>query len=232
MDKSKPIVISLGGSLVVPPSGIDTRYISQFNIFIRKKIALGWRFFIVVGGGATARNYINAARKIAGEISDWDLDFLGIHTTELNAHFIRTIFRDIAHPRVILNYEKKIRNLKEPLVIAAGWKPGCSTDYDAMLLVRDYGGASLINMSNIEWVYDKDPIKFPDAQSFEQITWKNYESMIEQKWSPGTNIPFDPIATKLAIKLKSTVYIIGKDLDNLDKLLSADKFRGTVISSQ
>lgn len=231
MDKSKPIVISLGGSLVVPRGGIDTEYIGQFNSFIRNKIADGWRFFIVVGGGATARNYITAAKKIAGEISDWDLDFLGIHTTELNAHFIRTIFRDIAHPRVILNYEKKIKILKEPLVIAAGWKPGCSTDYDAMLLVRDYNAAVLINMSNIDWVYDKDPKKFPEAKPIKNMMWDEYEKMIDQKWSPGTNIPFDPLATTLAKKLSCTVYIIGKNLENLDRLLTGDKFKGTVIST-
>lgn len=230
MDKSKPIVISLGGSLVVPNGGINTEYISKLNVFIRKKIAGGWRFFIVVGGGSTARHYIDAARTIAGEISDWDLDFLGIHTTELNAHFIRTIFRDIAHPRVILNYEKKIKNLKEPLVIAAGWKPGCSTDYDAMLLVRDYSAAALINMSNIEWVYNKDPKKHNDAIFIEKMNWEEYENMIDRKWSPGTNIPFDPVATKLAKDLDCTVYIIGKNLDNLDDLLNGASFKGTVIS--
>lgn len=231
MDKAKPIVISLGGSLVVPNGGIDTEYLTQFNIFIRNKIAEGRRFFITVGGGSTARQYIEAARKIAGKISDWDLDFLGIHSTELNAHFIRTIFRDIAHPRVILNYEKKIENLREPLVIAAGWKPGCSTDYDAMLLVRDYGAQALINMSNIEGVYNKDPNKFKDAVFIEKLTWENYQKMTNQKWSPGTNVPFDPQATVLAKDLKCTVYIIGRDLDNLDKLLKAEKFKGTVISS-
>jgi|SRR3989344_4213416 len=231
MDKSKPIVISLGGSLVVPNGGIDTEYISQLNIFIRKKIGEGWRFFIVVGGGATARRYIEAARKIVGAISDWDLDFLGIHTTELNAHFIRTILGDIAHPRIIHNYQKKIRNLKEPLVVAAGWKPGCSTDYDAMLLVRDYGAAALINMSNIEWVYNKDPKKNSRAELIEKINWESYEKIIDQKWSPGSNIPFDPVASKLAKNLKCTVYIIGKNLNNLDDLLAGKKFKGTVISA-
>ncbi|OGG03084.1 aspartate kinase [Candidatus Gottesmanbacteria bacterium RBG_16_37_8] len=231
MDKSKPIVISLGGSLVVPNGGIDTTYISQLNKFIRRKIAEEWRFFIVVGGGATARRYIDAAKDITGEISDWDLDFLGIHSTELNAHFIRTIFRDIAHPRIILNYEKKIERLKEPLVIAAGWKPGCSTDYDAMILVRDYKAAALINMSNIEWVYTKDPNKFADAQPIKKLSWYEYENMIDRKWSPGINIPFDPVATKMAKDINCTVYIIGKDLNNLNSLLEGQDFKGTVISS-
>ncbi|OGG19117.1 hypothetical protein A3D78_04550 [Candidatus Gottesmanbacteria bacterium RIFCSPHIGHO2_02_FULL_39_14] len=231
MDKSRPIVISLGGSLVVPNGGIDTAYISQLNNFIRKKIDEGWRFFVVVGGGATARHYIKAAKKITGEISDWDLDFLGIHATHLNAHFIRTIFKDIAHPRVILNYEKKIESLKEPLVIAAGWKPGCSTDYDAMLLVRDYKASALINMSNIEWVYNKDPKKHNNAIFIKKINWQGYEKLIDKKWSPGVNVPFDPVATKMAKKLNCTVYIIGKNLENLNSLLEGRDFKGTVISS-
>ncbi|OGF99613.1 hypothetical protein A2153_03550 [Candidatus Gottesmanbacteria bacterium RBG_16_38_7b] len=231
MDKSRPIVISLGGSLVVPNGGIDTAYISQLNNFIRNKIAEGWRFFVVVGGGATARHYIKAAKKITGEISDWDLDFLGIHATHLNAHFIRTIFKDIAHPRVILNYEKKIEGLKEPLVIAAGWKPGCSTDYDAMLLVRDYKASALINMSNIEWVYNKDPKKHNNAIFIKKIDWQDYEKLIDKKWSPGVNVPFDPVATKMAKKLNCTVYIIGKNLENLNSLLEGRDFKGTVISS-
>src|SRR3989338_6253994 len=111
MDKKKPIIVSLGGSLVVPNGGIDEKFLSEFNTFIRRKIAAGWRFFIVVGGGATARHYIEGARDIVGKITDWDLDWLGIHATRLNAHLIRTIFRDIAHPRVIHNYSKKIINL-------------------------------------------------------------------------------------------------------------------------
>lgn len=231
MDKSTPIVISLGGSLVVPNGGIDINFIKEFNQFIRQKVSQNWRFFIVIGGGAVARQYIEAARNVAGKISDWDLDFLGIHSTHLNAHFIRTIFKDIAHPRVILNYEKKIKTLLRPVVVAAGWKPGCSTDYDAMLLVRDYGAKVLINMSNIEWVYDKDPKKFRDARPIDLIPWEKYEALFGRQWSPGANVPFDPVATKLAKDLKCRVYVIGKDLSNLDKVLQGTKFKGTLISS-
>ena len=117
------------------------------------------------------------------------------------------------------------------MVIAAGWKPGCSTDYDAMILVRDYKAAALINMSNIEWVYTKDPNKFADAQPIKKLSWYEYENMIDRKWSPGINIPFDPVATKMAKDINCTVYIIGKDLNNLNSLLEGQDFKGTVISS-
>lgn len=238
MDKSKPlglaqdkpVIISLGGSLVVPNGGIDIEYLSSFNEFIRKKVVQNWRFFIVVGGGSTARHYIEAAKRIKGNISNWDLDFLGIHTTHLNAHLIRTVFQDIAHPRIINNYEKKITSLKEPLVVAAGWKPGCSTDYDAVILARDYQANVVINMSNITQVYNRDPKEFPDAKPQHFLSWEELEKIVGNKWTPGSNLPFDPVATKFAKELSLTVYVIGRDLDNLEKILDGRDFLGTVIS--
>lgn len=232
MTQDKPIIISLGGSLVVPNGGMDLKFLSEFNTFIRDKVASNWRFFIVVGGGSTARHYIDAAKDIAGNITDWDLDYLGIHATRLNAHLIRTIFQDIAHPRIIQNYERKIANLKQPLVVASGWKPGRSTDYDAVLLARDYQAEIIINMSNITQVYDKDPNKFSTAKPIDKISWDDFEKIVGSEWVPGSNLPFDPIATKLAKELKLTVYVIGKELSNLDKILNRHDFLGTVISGR
>ena len=231
MVDDKPIVISLGGSLVVPNGGIDTKFCIQFNRFIRNQIAQKRRFFIVVGGGSLARHYIQAAKDTVGNITDWDLDWLGIHSTRLNAHLIRTIFHDVAHPRIVENYEKKIVDLKEPLVIASGWKPGHSTDYDAVVLARDYQAEMIINMSNTSLIYDKDPNKYKDAKPLHRITWEEFEKLIDDKWSPGTNSPFDPLATKLAKKLGLTLYSIGSNLDNLSNLLNQKTFIGTVVYS-
>jgi uridylate kinase len=230
MDKNLPIVISLGGSLIVPNGGIDHDFLAKFNKFIREKIAAKWRFFIVIGGGSTARHYIDAARQTVGTITDWDLDYLGIHSTRLNAHLIRTIFHDIAHPRIIENYEKKISDLKEPLVIAAGWEPGHSTDFDAVIIARDYNACVLINMSNTKGIYDKDPNKHKDAKLCHKLSWDKMQTLVQGKWKPGANYPFDPHATEFAKKLGLTVYAIGKDLDNLDKIMSGQDFVGTVIS--
>lgn len=231
MDRLKPVIISLGGSLVVPNGGLDSIFLSAFSEFIREKISKDWRFFIVVGGGATARMYIDGARSIVGSVTDWDLDWLGIHTTRLNAHLLRTIFQDIAHPRIIENYEKKIENLKEPLVVASGWKPGRSTDYDAVILARDYQAGAIINMSNIVSVCDKDPNMYPDARPLHDISWEDFQKLVGNTWHPGRNVPFDPIATKLAHELGLSVYIVGNDLENLEKIfLGKPDFLGTIIT--
>jgi len=229
--KEPPIIISVGGSLIVPNGGVDTKFLSSFNRFIRKYVSLGKRFFLVAGGGKIARHYRDAAKKVVGDITDDDLDWLAIHTTRVNAHLLRTIFKDIAHPRIIENYDKKISNLKEPIVIGAGWKPGWSTDYDAVIIARDYGGKTIINLSNTYWVYDKDPKKFNDVKPIEKITWEEMEKIVGNKWIPGLSAPFDPIATQLAKALKLTVIVTyGKDFRNLQRLMDGESFKGTVIS--
>jgi len=225
-----PIIISVGGSLIVPNGGINTKFLSSFNRFIRKYVAQGKRFFLVAGGGKIARHYRDGAKAVVGNITDEDLDWLAIHTTRVNAHLLRTIFRDIAHPRIIENYNKKLFRWKEPVVIGAGWKPGWSTDYDAVILARDYGGKTIINLSNTYWVYDKDPKKFKDAKPIEKITWEEMEKIVGDRWTPGLSTPFDPIATKLAKNLKLTVITTnGTDFRNLERLMDGDSFKGTVI---
>lgn len=228
---SEIIILSLGGSLVVPNGGIDTGFLKKFNQFIRKQVKKGRRFIIVVGGGKIARHYRDAGKSVVGKISNEDLDWLAIHATRLNAHLLRTIFQDIAHPRIVENYDKKLKNWKEPIAIGAGWKPGWSTDYDAVILARDYKASVIINLSNIDWVYDKDPSKFKDAKPIKKTTWDYFETLVGDKWIPGINAPFDPIATQLAKKLGLTVIVTnGKSFSNLEKILEGEEFRGTIIT--
>lgn len=229
---SEKIIISVGGSLIVPNGGIDTNFVTSLNNFIRNQLATNKnrQFFLVIGGGATARHYRDAARTVIGqELAPEDEDWLGIHSTRLNAHLIRTVFRDIAHAAIIEHYDV-IRKPSEPLVIASGWKPGWSTDYLAMLLYQDYGGKNIINLSNIDKVYDSDPKINPNAKAIEKISWADFRQIVGDAWSPGLNTPFDPIAAKKAEEIGAKVVIInGKNFENLEKCLNGEEFIGTVI---
>lgn len=232
-DKSDIFVLSLGGSLVVPEAGVDTQFLSAFNTFIRNQVsAQKRRFFITVGGGTTARHYINAGATTRGkDLAEEDKDWLGIHASRLNAQLVRTIFQDVADPRVIKHYEI-ILKIEKPVAIAAGWKPGWSTDYCAVTLCQDYGSKTVINLTNIDRVYDKDPKKYPDAKPVNEMTWKEYRALAGDTWTPGMNLPFDPIASKLAQDLDVTVKIVnGQNLENLALALDGKAFFGTTISS-
>jgi uridylate kinase len=220
-------VISLGGSLLVPGE-IDIKFLKKFKSIIEREIKFGKKFIIIVGGGKTARNYQNAAKSLT-KVSNEDLDWLGIHATRINAHLLLTIFRKYAYYRIIKNPKEKVE-FKEKILVAAGWKPGFSTDYDAVLLAKTYGSDTIINLTNVDYVYDKDPNKFKDAKPFKEISWKDYLKLIDQKWIPGMSAPFDPVASKLAQKFKFKVVILnGKKLKNLKNYLENKKFKGTLI---
>ncbi len=225
------LVISVGGSLVVPNGGIDTAFLKEFKTLISKNVKHGWRFVIVVGGGGTARQYQQAARSI-GKLQRDDIDWLGIHSTRLNSHLMRTVLRDMAHPIMMKDPTAPLKKWSKPVLIAAGWKPGWSTDYVATRFAKRLGAKVVINLSNVDYVYDKDPNKHSDANAICQMNWKTYRKMVGNEWDPGMNMPFDPVASRLAHQSKiSAVLLNGKNIKNLSALLSGKAFDGTVISS-
>lgn len=233
--KHKKTVISLGGSLIIPNGGIDTNFLKNFNEFIRNQLKKdpNQQFFIVVGGGATARQYRDAGRDVVGhELTVDDLDWLGIHATRLNAHLVRTIFRDLAHPSIIRNYHV-IRKVVEPVIVASGWKPGWSTDYCAAMICEDYNVDTVINLSNIDVVYDSDPRENPNAKPIHKATWTEFRQIVGNEWVPGMNLPFDPIASRKSQELGLKVVVLkGNNFENLQDYFDGKEFVGTVIEGE
>lgn len=232
MAYSDRIVLSIGGSLIVPNGGIDTKFLIKLNKFIRNQLAKNnnRQFFLVIGGGQIARHYRDAGEDvIKHKLTKDDLDWLGVHATRLNAQLLRTIFRDIAHPFIIKHYEI-IRKVSEPVVVAAGWKPGWSTDFDAVLLCDDYNVKEVVNLSNIKKVYDKDPNKFKNAKPIDEMNWKDFRKLVGDKWVPGMHAPFDPVAAQKAEELGVKVVVLsGHDFKNLENYFNDKNFEGTVI---
>ena len=225
--KFKTIIISLGGSIVAPDE-IDINFLRDFKKLILKQVKLGKKFVIIVGGGKICRDYQSAAQKVS-KLSTEQLDWIGIHSTHLNASLVREIFGDKAEAKII----KDLENLtvsKKPIIIGAGTKPGWSTDYDAVFLAKKYKAKTVANLSNIEYVYDKDPKKFRNAKPLKNISWQDFLKIIGKKWKAGMNAPFDPIASRLAKKIGlKAVFLKGTNLKNFEKFLKGEKFKGTVI---
>jgi len=226
--KNEIIVISVGGSLICPDR-IDADFLKEFKKLILAQIKKNKRFIIITGGGRTARNYQEAARSV-GELTSEDVDWLGIHGTRINAHLMRAIFYKYAHPDIIKDPTQKV-SFNEKILVAGGWKPGFSTDYDAVLLAKQFGVKKIINLSNIDYVHDKDPRKFSDAKPFKEMSWKDFRKLVGNRWDPGLNMPFDPVASKEAEKQKMKVYIMnGLAIENLSHVIEGNEFVGTIIS--
>lgn len=231
--KEKTCVISLGGSIIVPDD-IDSQYLIAFRDMVVSEVQNGWKFIITVGGGKTARNYIAAAQQTDPSISSDDKDWLGIHSTRLNAHLLRSVLRSVAHPRINKNPNdlEDFYHSDKAVFLASGWRPGFSTDYCATLLAKYLGVSKIANFSNIDFVYDQDPRTNSDAQKIEQMTWDQMREIVGSEWSPGLNAPFDPVACRLASEIGLEVVIMnGKNIHNFRNYLAGEPFEGTLIRS-
>lgn len=208
------------------PDKIDTEFIKRFRDLILNYLAKK-KFVICVGGGKIAREYIKALSEFGADNNE--KDWAGINVTWLNAQVVKNALGDKSHQEVIKEPGKRIRTDKD-IVVAGGWKPGWSTDYDAVLLAKNFKSKTIINLTNIDCVCDKNPKEFPDAKPIENISWQDFQKIVGDKWTPGISVPFDPEASKLAEKLKLKVVIInGNKLENFEKFLNNKSFIGTAI---
>ena len=223
----KTIIISLGGSLIVPDS-INVEFLKGFIDLIKNQTKQGFKFVIITGGGKVCRKYNDAVKEIITPHND-DLDLIGIATTRLNAEFIRVLFGDLAHDKIILDPDF-VPEFDKSIILGGGWKPGNSSDLAAVHIAKSINSKLILNLSNIDYVYDKDPKKFPDAVKIEQSNWSDFRKLLPNEWDPGLNAPFDPIAAKVAEELGIEVAIMnGNNLDNLKNYLNGSDFIGTKI---
>ena len=222
--ESGTLVLSLGGSIIVP-EGIDMDFLLKFKDFVlrQKKV----RFILICGGGKICRRYQEAAKK-AGEASKTNLDWIGIRATRLNAELVRSCFGKAAYEKVVHDPDEEI-NTNKRIIVAAGFKPGSSTDLRAVQLAKRLEAGEVINMSNIDYIYSADPNTDSGARKLTDISWAEFRKLVGDEWDPGLNMPFDPIASKEAEKFGLKVIIIGNDISNLEKVLRGENFKGTII---
>jgi uridylate kinase len=227
-------VLSLGGSIVAP-EGPDPAFLSAFAALVREHLAVSpeRRLILVVGGGGPARAWQRAYREAGGAAEDHDAqDWIGIMATRLNAQLVKALLGPLCPQEVSVD-PTSLSIFMGRVLVASGWKPGFSTDYDAVLLAERFGATRVLNLSNIAKVYSADPRVDPRAHPIDSISWADFRAIVGEEWSPGKNVPFDPVATRRAAELGlSVICAAGKDLDNLRRILEGQSFVGTTIGPE
>ena len=206
-----------------------------------KKIVIGLLVvaILVIIAGVGGLYYIKPDKKLdlAYEnipMKDRAYDMLKNLTTELTLtekDVINLAKKSLAeNPRV----EKDPTQVAESdykVMVGAGWKPGWSTDYCAVMAAKKLGAKKLVNLSNIDYVCDSDPRKNPDAKKIEKINWAEFRKLIPEEWNPGLSSPFDPVAATEAEALGLEVAIMnGANLEEFSNYLEDKPFLGTIIS--
>lgn len=211
----KKVVLSVGGSLI-NPGKIDVKFLKSLRLLVKKN----FQFFVVCGGGKPARDYMSAATSLG--VSSDSRDDVGIAATLLNAELVRVVLG-------ASSVKKEPKKSNERIVVAGGWKTGGSTDVDAVLWAKKNGIKEIINCTNVDFVYNKDPKKF-GAKPFNWLSWEAYLNIISSKFVSGMHAPFDPVASRLAKKLKMKVIVLsGRNIPNLSRCIDGKSFVGTTI---
>lgn len=228
------MVLSVGGSIVAPDKP-DADFLNKFTSLIRQWLSedKSRKIILVIGGGAPARVYQKAYRDAAAlsglTTIDDEADWIGITATRLNAQLVKALFSDLCSDSVVYNPTEEVL-FSGRILVAAGWKPGFSTDNDAVILAERFSGSTVVNLSNIAKVYTDDPKKNPNAQPIDKISWDDFIKIVGTEWEPGKNTPFDPIASKRAKNAGIRVICAdGNNIENLENILNNKKFYGTVI---
>lgn len=226
MDK---FVISLGGSAVFGEK-INTGLLKKFCSLIKEETKRGRKFLIVMGGGKICRDFQTAAEKI-GCKNKQEKDWVGIYSTRLNARLLMAGLKPYCFERLLIKPGETKDFKKHKILVAGGFKPGFSTDMVAVKNAILLKIPLVVNLSKIAWVYFADPDKDPNAKPLLRLTWQDYFKIIPKKWTPGLNVPFDPIASHLAQRHKIKVIVaLASGLKNFQNILRSKPFNGTIIN--
>ena len=225
----KIIVISLGGSLIIP-NKIDVNFLENFKKVIDKNKQ--YKYVLVCGGGITARNYIKGLEERKIKNKEILQSFLGISATRLNARFLTYFFGRDTNKGMPQDMKEVKNSLERNDIVFCGalrYSKKQTSDSTAAKLAN-YFNTEFINLTNVKGLYDKNPKKFRSAKFIPEISYKKFLKMASQvPFKPGQNFILDQTAAKVIKKHNIKTYILGPDLKNLDNLLNNKHFVGTVI---
>ncbi len=224
------VVIKIGGSVLQStPFNINPSFLRLLDIFRSHNDQV----FIINGGGPLCRVLQNVLRGVG--ITDSDrLDLMGIKVNNMYAEFVRMLLpEDNTYPNIIVtkdDIDAAKRDLnKFKYFVGGAESPGHSSDYDAAIFAHAFGSDKVLRITNVDYLYDKDPNTYSDAQVIKNISWDSYLQMFDSVFVPGGSYPFDPVASRFAKDHKIRVFLTSIENIIRKNKISFEEFDGTVI---
>lgn len=219
------IVLAIGGSVIISEDADVSFFKKLVNLL--NKLSSRYKIFIVVGGGKTARKYIELGRELG--LSEETLDDLGIKITRINAKLLASIVE--TSNKKIPSTTGEASKINKTIVVMGGTIPGHSTDLVGAELAEKSGADRFIIATNVDGIYDKDPNKYDDAKQLREISIEKLIEKYGTGWNAaGSNVVIDGPALDVIDKIKIPTFVVnGKQLDQLEKAITNQKFNGTRI---
>jgi uridylate kinase len=226
----KKIVIKFGGSVLYKDE-MDLN-VERINEIVNTIITLhdaGHMVAIVVGGGKLARIIIQAS-DVLEHVTTFK-DILAVESTRIHALLVIASLKNRAYllvPRTFEDVGKALSSGK--IVVTGGLQPGQSTNAVAALVAEYWGADLLINLTNVDKVYDKDPNIHDDAKPLDEISAdKLLEIISKQDEEPGKYALFDRVGCEIVKRSDlKLVFTNGSEPKNILRIVDGEKI-GTIV---
>ncbi|MGA7477173.1 MAG: UMP kinase [Thermoplasmata archaeon] len=224
-----PVVVSIGGSVLITGND-DPEYFERLANLLRR-LGAERPLVVTTGGGRTAREYIRLGRALG--LTEVELDEVGIEVTRLHARILaaRVGPPAPAHPPTTVAAVVEQLRTGSP-VILGGTEPGHTTDGVAGLVAVRVRAARVVNATDVDSVYDRNPRTNPDARRIDRLTWPEFRAMVhaETSGTAGQNFLFDRLGADALARAEIPLIIVpGRDLANLEEAIAGRPCRGSRI---
>lgn len=184
--KYKRILLKLGGESLCGKGqvGIDPQAVAYLADEIQAVKAHNVEIAIVIGGG----NFWRGNDPYAKMIERATADYMGMLATVMNSLALQDALekrglytrvqtaiemRAVAEPYI---RRRAIRHLEKGRIVIFGagtGNPFFTTDTAAALRAQEIDADVLLKATKVDGVYDKDPLKYPDAKKFERLSYND-----------------------------------------------------------
>ena len=184
MPRYKRILLKLSGETLAGGAafGIHAGRVQGLAAEVASVAASGVEVGVVVGGGNIFRGVVAAAQKMDRVTADQmgmlatvinslalqdALEQIGVHTRVMSAIEMHEVAEPYIRRRAIRHLEKG-----RLVIFAAGTSnPYFSTDTAATLRALEIRAEVIAKATRVDGVYDKDPLKFPDAVMYREVSY-------------------------------------------------------------
>ncbi|MFA6741500.1 MAG: UMP kinase [Arcobacteraceae bacterium] len=233
---NKRVLVKFSGEALAGAEGygIDTQILDYIAEEIKSLVENGIEVGIVIGGGNIIRGVTAAAD---GVIKRTSADYMGMLGTVINGIAMQEALEykglsarlqtaikmeQIAEPFIV---RKATRHLEKGRVVIFGagtGNPYFTTDTGATLRATEIGACMLIKATKVDGVYDRDPMKYPDAKKLETLS---YDRALEDHIKV-----MDDTAIALAKDNKLPIVVANmNEKGNLLKIIQGDYSRCSIV---
>ena len=234
---NKRVLVKFSGEALAGAEGygIDTQILDYIAEEIKSLVENGIEVGIVIGGGNIIRGVTAAAD---GVIKRTSADYMGMLGTVINGIAMQEALEykglsarlqtaikmeQIAEPFIV---RKATRHLEKGRVVIFGagtGNPYFTTDTGATLRATEIGACMLIKATKVDGVYDRDPMRYPDAKKLETLS---YDRALEDHIKV-----MDDTAIALAKDNKLPIVVANmNEKGNLLKIILGDYSRCSIVS--